>query len=371
MDPPPKLKKENHLKIYYQMLERRKMGLKRYAVRRILTGLITIIITMASLYFIFRLPAYVAGKDPARLYGVIRIRSNPGQQLTPEEQEEIIRELRESMGLPPKDASLAVRLQYFFKYMINTLTFDFGTETLPPYRPATEIFLEKLPYTLLLLGPTIFFQVLLGLSLGIQAGKDVESTKDKAITITGLSTYSLPSYWVQMLSIFLFVLVLEVYPALLGPTLPFQYREPFFKFLGTVFMFSLPIMTLVISGFGSWVYLMRNTLADVITEDYIFTARAKGLDETTILYKHALRNAVLPVWTNLVIAIATLWGGAVITETIFNLPGVGQRFIQAMLPPIDYAMEQMIFYFFALSVIGANVIADITYGILDPRVSYD
>lgn len=350
------------------------MGLKKYTLRRILSAFVTLLIVLSTVYFLFRLPAYLGYSKPAKLYGLRRIRSSQ-KKLTKEQQEKIIKKLRNRMGIPPEGASLKVRIKYFLQYMKNMLSFNFGTQTLPPYRPATKLLLRKLPYTLLLTGPVVFLQILLGLILGIEAGKDVGSTKDSAITIAGLSTRSLPSYWVAML-LLLLVFAIRVngqslYPATLGPTTPFIYREPFLNFLSVCFMYSLPIITLVVSGFGSWVYLMRNQLADVITEDYIFTARAKGLDESTILYKHALRNAILPVWTNIVLSIAWIWTGVVITETIFSLPGVGSFFVDSVLPPFDYAIEQMMFFFIALSVIGANLIADITYGILDPRVSYE
>lgn len=346
------------------------MGLTKYTVRRILTGFITIIVTLGALYFIFRLPMYVTGTSPAQLYG-FRIIRQQTEDISKQEAQAIIKNIRKTMGIPPEGASLGVRLKFFGRYMYRMITFQFGKEGLPPNRPIVPLLLARLPYTLTMLGPTILIEILLGLTLGVSAGKSVDQPKDKAITLFSLSTYSLPFYWIEMILIFLFVFQFNIWPATLGPTPTFQFREPFFRSLSVLFMMVLPIAGLTISGFGSWVYLMRNSLADVITEDYIFTARAKGLDETTIVYKHALRNAILPMWTNIVLSIATLWGGAVITETIFSIPGVGRFFYNSMLPPTDYPVVQMVFFFIALSVIGANIVADITYGILDPRVAYD
>lgn len=346
------------------------MGLGKYTLRRIGTGFLTILVLVSSLYFLFRLPSYVTGTSPAELYGLQRVKQKR-YQMSKEKYQNIVNDLREKMGIPPEDASVGVRAKYFFRYMYKTLTFNFGRQTLPPYQSVYRIFLNRLPYSILLLAPTVFIQIATGISLGIESGKDIGSTKDKGLTIMALSTRSLPSYWIQMMFIFIFVFILQIYPAKLGPTPNFQFTEPFFKFLGMLFMFSLPIVTLVLSGFGSWVYLTRNSLADVMTEDYIFTAKAKGLPKQEVLYKHALRNAILPLWTSFVLSIAWMWTGAVITETVFGLPGLGRLFINTLMPPIDYGVAQMLFYFIGLSVISANVVADVTYGVLDPRVSYD
>lgn len=344
------------------------MGLKKYTARRLLTGFITILVVLSAIYFIFRLPSYVLGMSPAELYTKQLVR---GSQKYNVNVSKVRERLEEQMGIPGEDASIAERAKFFFVYLFNMVTFNFGKTTVPPFQPVTQVLLNRLPYTLLLLGPTTFLQILIGINLGVQAGKGVGSKKDKGLVIFGLSTRSLPSYWVQMLAIFVFVYILGVYPAALGPTPPgFSYREPFFKIMAMLYMFSLPIATLVFSGFGAWIYLTRNSLADVITEDYIFTARAKGLPESTVVYKHALRNAILPIWTNIVLALAYMWTGVVITETIFNISGVGQLLIHSIFVR-DYALEQLIFYFIALSVIGANIVADVSYGILDPRVSYE
>lgn len=346
------------------------MGLKKYAARRVFTGFITILVLLSTIYFLFRLPAYVTGTSPADLYGMQRVRQRR-EQMSEAEYQELVNDIRKEMGLPPEEASFAVRTKYFFRYLFNMLTFNFGRQTLPPYQSTTSVLLTALPYSLLLLAPTIFIQIVIGIGLGVEAGKDIRSTKDKGLTIMGLSARSLPAYWIQMLSIFIFVFILKIYPSKLGPTTGFQYRESFYSTLSMLYMFSLPILTLVLSGFGSWIYLTRNSLADVITEDYIFTARAKGLSEQTILYKHALRNAILPLWTSIVLSIAWMWTGAVITENIFGLPGVGSLFLESLVPPMDYGISQTLFYFIALSVVTANIIADITYGFLDPRVTYE
>lgn len=349
------------------------MGLKTFTIRRIITSFITITLILASLYFIFRLPTFVLGRSPAKLYGLRRIRQNAAtsQDISQKEAKKVINRLRTRMGLPPKGASLTTRIRYFLQYMYHMLTFQFGPQTLPPYRPATKLLAERIPLTLLIVAPGYSFSVLLGMALGIEAGKDVGSKKDKGITVFGLSLRSIPSYWLGPLLILFFVGALGLWPSTLGPYLSFTFQDQFWKFMGQLYMYVLPIITMVITGFGGWIYLLRNSLAEVMTEDYIFTAKAKGLDETTVLYRHALRNAILPTWTYLVQGMALIWTGTMYIERIFSIPGVGLLYINAATRPMDWGIEQTFFYFYTISMVLANFVADLSYAVLDPRISYE
>lgn len=325
---------------------------------------------LTSIYFIFRLPAYVTGQTPADLYGIQKVLQDP--TMSKAEKEEVIDELRRSMGIPPEEASFAERARYFFLYFKNMITFQFGTSTTVPPFDIVEYFLSALPYTLLLLGTSIIFSILIGIYLGMKAGGRPGSKQDKVITLGALSIYSIPTYWLGPMLLLLFSGILQVYPAVPSHTLPgLTTDDVFYKWMGTLSMMSLAIATVVIVSLGSWVYLMRNSLLDVITEDYIFTARAKGLDERTVLYRHAFRNAILPIWTSIVLSLATMWTGLIITEQIFNVPGVGSLFVGAITRPIDYSTGQTMFFFIAISVLFANLVADISYSFLDPRVKYD
>jgi len=120
-------------------------------------------------------------------------------------------------------------------------------------------------------------------------------------------------------------------------------------------------------SYGGFALIMRNTMIDVLTEDYIFMARARGLDERTVLYKHALRNALLPIVTTVALAFGGILGGAVITETIFNFTGLGWNLLRASYA-LDYPVIQGVFFIIAVMVVVANFIADIAYAFLDPRV---
>jgi len=132
----------------------------------------------------------------------------------------------------------------------------------------------------------------------------------------------------------------------------------------------LPATTLALVSYGGYMLVMRNNLIDVLTEDYIVTARAKGADERTVLYKHALRNAVLPLVTMIALTFGFLITGATLTETVFNWYGLGRLIFDSVMQQ-NYPVLQAIFYIMALTVIIANFIADILYGFLDPRIRYD
>jgi peptide/nickel transport system permease protein len=133
---------------------------------------------------------------------------------------------------------------------------------------------------------------------------------------------------------------------------------------------TLPTLALVIILFGGYALVMRASMIDVLTEDYITLARAKGLDEQTVRYKHALRNALLPMVTVIALAFGFLLSGALLTETVFSWFGLGRYIWDAILKQ-DYPALQGIFFVISLMVIGANLIADLIYGILDPRIRYD
>lgn len=349
------------------------MGLKKYAVKRLVSGFITVVLIIASLYFIFRLPYFIIGRSPAKLYGFQRLLANPKGLENPNK---TVQQLREKMGIPPENANAMTQLSYFFRYMKNMMLLHFGPSTSPQFRfrSSTSILLDRLPQTLMLMGPSVIFAILLGLALAVESSKDLGSVKDEALTVSGLSLRSLPIYWLGPMMILIFVIGLGWWPNKLGPTPDWPTKtlsDGFFHFIGRMYMYILPIATLIIISFGGWLYLLRNSLADVMSEDFIFTAKAKGLNESAVLYRHALRNAILPAWTNIVLTIATFWEGAVITETLFQTRGVGSLLITAIRSPIDYGLAQTTFFFIALTVIVANIIADISYGFLDPRVSYE
>ncbi|MFX1476280.1 MAG: ABC transporter permease, partial [Promethearchaeota archaeon] len=148
------------------------------------------------------------------------------------------------------------------------------------------------------------------------------------------------------------------------------YNDPLLYAMDVAHHLVLPSFTLAIVSFGGYMLVMRNNLIDVLTEDYIVTARAKGVDERTVLYKHAMRNAILPLVTMIAFTFGGLIGGATLTETVYNWYGVGRYIFDSVMAQ-NYPVLQAIFYILALTTVIANFIADLLYGFLDPRVRYN
>lgn len=346
------------------------MDLFKYIARRILTSSITLITLLTAIYFIFRLPAYLQGVSPVNTYLFSYLVGHPFTP--PEKVNEIINAIRRSMGLPPKGASVKTRLFYFLLYLKNMLTFNFGwSTTLPPKKIMPQV-LKRLPYTLTLIGPSIFFSIILGMRIAPMIAKKPGTKTDKGITISGLILSASPVYWLGTMLLFIFGGMLNLYPPSRGVVLPGfkEVADPFYAFMGQVFMMLLPLATIVLGLVGSWIYLMRNLLVKNMTERYIFTARAKGLDETAVLYKHAFKNALLPFWTNVVLSLSALWAWVIYVEILFEIPGVGMLFYNAVVAPFDYSTAQTLTFFISLTVIVGNLLSDIAYVFVDPQVRY-
>ncbi|NIU84989.1 MAG: ABC transporter permease subunit [Candidatus Thorarchaeota archaeon] len=343
----------------------------KYLIRRILTSFITLLVLLSAIYLLFRLPAYLKGVSPVNvpLWALLGTK----------EREQLIKELRETMGLPPAGASLKTHLHYFVMYLKHMLTLDFGwSTTYPPFR-ITPMLLKALPYTLILLGSVTFFSIIVGVKVGVNLAKTPGSTKDQAGILTGVVLNAFPVYWLAPLMIFLFSNLLGVYPPYPSggnSLLPGVAESPdfFYRIVGSLFMLILPMATLTLGLIGTWIYLMRNSLVRTLSEGYIFTARAKGLEEEAVLFKHALKNALIPFSTNVVLSLSTLWTWVIFAEVIFKIPGIGYMLYVASgvgpLGSFDYATAQTLTYFIALTMIIGNVLSDISYGFLDPRVRY-
>ncbi|MHA2427229.1 MAG: ABC transporter permease [Candidatus Hermodarchaeia archaeon] len=339
------------------------MGLRGYLVKRVIIAIILFLAVLVFNFFIFRLPVFVLGMDPAALY------INPDMDI------EDIERLRVLYHLPPENATWYDWFLHFVAYMQNMLTGNFG-QSFMSFRPVLMEIMERLPNTLLLMGTSMIFAVILGVVTGILAASRHGGVLDTSLITVSLTLYSLPVFWMGML----FLLGLSILPRMLwGFTLFPDGRtvsipgtvpnNPISYALDVAWHLVLPCSVLTLGFFGGYMLLMRNTLVDVLTEDYILTARAKGLEERTVLYKHAVRNAFLPLISIVAINFAFIISGAVLTETVFSWHGIG-RLLYSSLIGNDWPVAQAIFWMIALTVIVANILADLLYGVLDPRIRY-
>lgn len=252
--------------------------------------------------------------------------------------------------------------------MYKILTLDFGHAKYLTSDSGSsdvkDIIFEKLPKTILLFTTATVIVSLLGIFLGTMAASRVNSKIDKITSGFAIVSSSFPVWWVGVLMIFLFAFLYPIFPARSTPEI--SSTSP--AYLGSLlFHMALPLITLVMIGFGSWAYLVRNFLVGVLQEDFIKAKRTVGIDEKRILYSHALKNAAPPIVTILALSLSGSLGGAIITEAVFDWPGMGRLYFEAISVldlPIIIGETYILTAFFLASVF----VADILYGYFDPRV---
>jgi peptide/nickel transport system permease protein len=326
------------------------MGFKGYLSKRIVYSIILLWAIMSVNFIIF---AAMPG-DPIGQW--VR---NQKAHVTEKE----IQNLRRIYGL-----DLPMHEKYFL-YLQNMLTWNFGRARYTQSDIKSDITM-RLGNTLILLGLadglTIFFGTLLGVLIAWKRG----SKLDTGLVTASLATYSLPVFWLGWLILFFFSVELRWFP--LGGIYPIEWTtNPPTNIveiiLGRLSHLALPVATLFIFNVGGWLLLTRSCMLEAITEDFVVTAKAKGLKERTVLLKHVLRVASLPLVTSIALTIAGLWSGAIITETVFSYEGMG-RWIWAAIGTQDIPIMYVVFYISALTIVIANLAVDLFYGILDPRI---
>jgi len=227
-------------------------------------------------------------------------------------------------------------------------------------RPAIEEIAPRIPITARIAGLSLFFAVLIGVPLGVVSAVRQNTLLDYVLRVCSLSGLSMPAFWLGLLILMGFV-------AYFG-TIPIYSSEPT-GFWNSMLMYSVPAAAV---GFRSSAFMMRITrssMLEVLRQDYIRTARSKGASEVAINYYHALKNAMLPVVTVIGLEAAFLLGGLIVTETVFNIPGIA-RFLVEAVRWRDYPMVQNLVMFIAIVVVTINFIVDMLYAALDPRIKF-
>lgn len=252
----------------------------------------------------------------------------------------------------------------FFLYISNLVRGELGI-SYHTNGPVSEILAERLWNTLLLIGAGQILSIVVGILFGLFAAWKARTAIDYAALITGLVAWSLPTFWLGI--ILLFWGSGHGFP-IGGRVTPGTSSYPLIYQVGDVarHMF-LPTLTYTLVYMGEYLLVMRSSLIDVLSEDYILTAKAKGLSTFQILKDHALKNAMLPIVTIIAINLGFTVAGAIQIETVFSYPGLGGAVYEA-LERRDYPLLQGVFLLIAVSVVIANLIADLTYSYLDPRV---
>jgi ABC-type dipeptide/oligopeptide/nickel transport system permease component len=311
----------------------------RYLIRRIILA-IPILLAVFTLVF---LAVRVIPGDPAEA------------ALGDYASKEAVEALRERMGL---NDPLVVQ---YFRFLGDLVRGDFG-ESLISGKPISEQIAHVLPYTLELTLAAVLVGIILGVPLGMLTALNRNNAIDYMGRILSLAGLSVPAFYFGILLMLVFAVKLSVLPAVGGGDIV---NEPFksLKFL------ILPALTLGLIMTTSVTRLTRSAMLNVLGEDYVRTARAKGLIERVVLTKHALRAALLPIVSITGFWAASLIGDSVLTEFIFSRPGLGKMLVGAILQR-DYTALQSVIVIYAAFVVVINLITDLTYGLLDPRISH-
>lgn len=252
-------------------------------------------------------------------------------------------------------------------YLSTTLQGDFGYSFKFRGKRVGELIMERLPATLALAGLAQIIAIIFGVFLGIYAGWRRGGVIDNLTTGTSLALYSTPPFWLGMLLVVAFSTMLGWLPGY-GSYSPGAGDGSFLTgLIDRLRHLTLPGLAVALGLIGQYVVVARAAMSDVVTEDYMVTARAKGLTNGQMLMRHAFRNALLPVVTLITLNLGYVVAGAITVEAVFAWPGIGSLTVEA-LNARDYPVLQGIFLLLGASIVFANLIADLIYGLLDPRV---
>jgi peptide/nickel transport system permease protein len=303
------------------------------AIRRLVLQLVWAALTLVGASAIVFFMANSVPADPVAAY------------VGPKADQETRNRIRDELGL--RDPLW----QQYGRYLGRLVRGDLG-QSYVTQEPVAEAIWTRFPATLALSLGGLAVWVLLGVPLGVVTARYRNSFFDRTVLVAAMVTLSVPTFW-------------------LGRLLQFElaYRRGYFPVAGLLSWqhLILPCLTLGIVGVGYYARLVHSNVVEVLNLDYIRAARARGLAEPVVLFKHALRNALLPVLTVLGMDVATLLGGVIFTESIFALPGIGQLALQAVLN-LDVPMIMGTVMFSAALVVGMNLLVDVIYRVVDPRI---
>ena len=303
--------------------------MSRYVLNRLLLAIPTVLGVATISFLLMRL---IPG-DPARVIA--------GIDGTAED----IARIREQLGL-----SHSI-LQQYISFLANLFVGDLGTST-QSGAPVLEVIAQRAPMTLLLAALTILVSVPLGCGLGILAAVNRGRVTDIVVSVLSVLGVSMPVYWIGLLLVIIFAVNLQILPA--------AGARSFWSFV-------LPVATLSLYSIGFIARQTRSAMLEVLRQDYVRTARAKGAGRGRVLMFHAFRNGLLPIITIIGIQLGNLLGGAILTEVVFAWPGLGRLLVDAIMAR-DFAVVQGTVFVIAIVLVIINLLTDLSYALVDPRV---
>lgn len=327
-------------------------GMSRYIIGRSIQTVITLLIILTLIFIMFE-------SLPSKPQDILALNPN----IKPSQKEY----LEKLFGF---DRPIHER---YLIYMKNMLTFHFGI-SFSSAEPVWDLLEERIPRTLLLFGLATILSYTIGIYLGAWIAWRRGGIADGTSVVVSLTFFNMPSFWIGLIFLVVFASELDWFP-LTGwydptetvPILNLQDGDFGFRFFNILWHLTLPLVVLLLLELAGTILLMRTAMLDIIGENYMVTAKAVGLPERKVLFKHGARNAMLPVVTAFILSIVFAVSGAVVLENVFSFPGVGALYIRSLLQ-LDFPVAEATLYIITLLVLLGNFTADLIYGYLDPRV---
>ncbi len=325
-----------------------------YAIRRLL-GAIPLVLGIGTIVFFV---LNMAPGDPVSLF------------TSPNVPPEVLDQMRRNMGL---DQPVHIR---YLRWMGAMLTGDFGV-SFARNEPVIDVIRQLLPNTLILSFSALLIAFVGGVLVGVFQAVRQNSIWDNASSVVGLFFYSMPSFWLALMLILIFSLGARnlwdwpiYFPASGMTSIDHPFLSPAGQLRDRFMHLVLPTLSLSLVLAAGVARYMRGSMLEVIRQDYVRTARAKGLPERTVIFRHALRNALLPIVTLLGLLLPVLFSGTVFIETVFAWPGMGKLIVDAI-GQRDYPVVMACSVLFATMVVLGNLVADLLYAVVDPRIRYE
>lgn len=324
------------------------MGTQKYLLSKLGQLFLTLLLVLTLAFFLFRV--WQPG-DPVQTWARAQ-----GARFSPEQLEAIRHEWGLDVPLP----------QQYVRFMGDMLTFDFGVSTIVnPDERVSHLFAERMSKSIILILTSTMASIALGVLLGIHGGWRRRSKLDNGSMASSMVLYSMPEFVLGMILILVLSGAFQLFPS--GR---YEGNIPltgFSRYLDIAHHMALPWLTLTLAFVGEFYLVMRSSLLDVLGEEYISLARAKGVREKYVLRRHAVPNALLPTITLVALSFGFILSGVITVELVFSYPGVGKLSVDA-LQKRDFNVLQGTFVIAVIAVLVANLIADLTYAYLDPRV---
>lgn len=323
------------------------MSARKMVARKVLNSCITVFLVIVMNFLLFR----VMPGNPL----VTMVPNNP--KISDEYKLKLI----DKFGL---DEPIHIQ---FIEYIKNVVSLDFGNSFTEINTPAMDIILSNLKWTLILTGTSSILMIVIGMTIGIVSAWKRGSWFDTSSLAFSLFFYAMPTFWFAMMLVVIFSQELGWFEPTGALTIGERLELSWSSFVDLLHHLTLPLISLTLGSIAAFSLIMRGSLVDVMTEEYITTARAKGLTEGRVLKDHAVPNAMLPMIALIAIDLAFVVGGAFQTEVVFDYPGIGWLTVKAT-QDLNYPILEGAFFLIAVVVILANLVADILMVYMDPRI---